>query len=63
MKQQCISRELNQIRKKALNQQMLGNLLSAGSLVMQGAQLNAINNQTASINGVNDTLNRIRRGY
>lgn len=57
--------ETNQ--QKALNQQMLGNLLSAGSLVMQGATLGAINDQTASVtgavNGVNDTLNRIRRGY
>lgn len=57
--------ETNQ--QKALNQQMLGNLLSAGSLVMQGATLGAINNQTASVTGavnnVNDTLNRIRRGY
>lgn len=57
--------ETNQ--QKALNQQMLGNLLSAGSLVMQGATLSAISNQTASVtsavSGVNDTLNRIRRGY
>lgn len=39
------------------------NLLSAGSLVMQGATLGAINNQTSSVNNVNDILNRIRRGY
>ncbi|MBR2045336.1 MAG: hypothetical protein IJ958_04280 [Agathobacter sp.] len=57
-------------QKQALRQQTLSNLLSAGSLVMQGATLGAINNQTAainnqtaSVNNVNDTLNRIRRGY
>lgn len=57
-------------QKQALRQQTLSNLLSAGSLVMQGAtlgainsQTSAINNQTASVNNVNDTLNRIRRGY
>ena len=57
-------------QQQALRQQTLSNLLSAGSLVMQGAtlgainnQTSAINNQTASVNNVNDTLNRIRRGY
>lgn len=57
-------------QQQALRQQTFSNLLSAGSLVMQGAtlgainnQTSAINNQTASVNNVNDTLNRIRRGY
>lgn len=61
-------------QQQALKQQKLNNLLSAGSLVIQGATLGAINDQTAAINNqtasltnginnINDNLNRIRRGY
>lgn len=61
-------------QQQAIKQQKLNNLLAAGSLVMQGATLGAINNQTSainqqtsaikgvgnSVNKVNDTLNKIR---
>lgn len=61
-------------QQQAIKQQKLNNLLAAGSLVMQGATLGAINDQTNainqqtsairgvgnSVNKVNDTLNKIR---
>lgn len=53
--------EANQ--RQAIREQQLSNLLSAQHIAVQQQQVDAINKQTASINNVNDSINRIYRGY
>ena len=55
-------RRVEDNQKQAIRQQKLNNLLTIGSIAMQGATLGAINNQTASMqNAMNDQTAAINR--
>lgn len=55
-------RRVEDNQKQAIKQQKLNNLLTVGSIAMQGATLGAINNQTASMqNAMNDQTAAINR--
>lgn len=59
-------RRVEDNQKQALKQQKLNNLLSAGNLFVQGAQLGEMGRQTAEAQQANKTLSDIRthlRGY
>jgi len=56
-------RRIEANQRQAIREQQLSNLLSAQHIAVQQQQVDAINKQTASINNVNDSINRFYRGY
>lgn len=56
-------RRIEANQRQAIREQQLSNLLSAQHIAVQQQQVDAISKQTASINNVNDSINRFYRGY